>query len=481
MADDGYGMIFKHGNGAFPSSPTDPRMLQLAMNAAGIGVFLYDVANDRLSWDARTRELFGVPHFDSVQPIDIMIQLTHEDDRAWVARAASDALNPKGSGTYTVEHRTLMQDGSVRWVAVNGRTDFETVGDKRRAVMTCGVVRDITEERAIMDELMVTQTNLTTAVEAANLGIFQSDFINNTSRWDRRAVMLFGADAEGAQLGEREIFESIHPDDYEEVMAAIQRSMDPDGDGEYKADHRIKGPDGAFRWIGVRGKTEFGIHKGQRAPLFQRGVVFDRTEDKLREELSALHVREMNHRVKNTLSLVTSIMNQTLRSSEDLDDFREKFSGRVGAISSVHSIIVDGTSTPARLRDLIESQVQPYVPDTGDCLEVEGEPVLLTAERARALGLVLHELATNASKYGALSVAEGKVRIGWARVSEDGHDFVDIRWEETGGPAVSPPERTGFGSKLIQSLLGKGDGSFANMDYLPGGVQVHMRVGLEAD
>ena len=474
-------MIFKRGGGASLSGPNDPRMLQLAMNAAGIGVFLYDITGDQLSWDARTRELFGAPDHDSVQPADIMIQLTHEDDRAWVARAASDALDPKGTGTYTAEHRTVMQDGSVRWVAVNGRTDFETVGGKRRAVMTCGVVRDITEERAIMDELMVAQTNLATALEAANLGIFQSDFIKNTSRWDRRAVMLFGADVEGAQLGEREIFESIHPDDYEQVMAAIQRSMDPEGDGEYKADHRIRGVDGEFRWIGVRGKTEFGVHKGERAPLYQRGVVFDRTEDKMREEQSALHVREMNHRVKNTLSLVTSIMNQTLRSSEDLDDFREKFSGRVGAISSVHSIIVDGTSTPARLRDLIESQVQPYVPDTGDCLEVEGEPVLLTAERARALGLVLHELATNASKYGALSVAEGKVRIGWARVSEEGHDFVDIRWEESGGPAVTPPERTGFGSKLIESLLGKSDGSFANMDYLPGGVQVHMRVGLEAD
>ena len=474
-------MIFKRGGGASLSGPNDPRMLQLAMNAAGIGVFLYDVTGDQLSWDARTRELFGVPDHDSVQPADIMIQLTHEDDRAWVARAASDALDPKGTGTYTAEHRTMMPDGSVRWVAVNGRTDFETVGGKRRAVMTCGVVRDITDERAIMDELMVAQTNLATALDAANLGIFQSDFIKNTSSWDRRAVMLFGADVEGAQLGQQEIFESIHPDDYEEVMAAIQRSMDPKGDGEYKADHRIRGADGAFRWIGVRGKTEFGMHNGKQAPLYQRGVVFDRTEDKMREEQSALHVREMNHRVKNTLSLVTSIMNQTLRSSEDLDDFREKFSGRVGAISSVHSIIVDGTSTPARLRDLIESQVTPYVPDTGDCLEVEGEQVQLTAERARALGLVLHELATNASKYGALSVAEGKVRIGWKRVREDGHDFVDIRWEESGGPAVPAPERTGFGSKLIMSLLGKGDGSFAKTEYLPGGVQVYMRVGLEAD
>ncbi|KDA03684.1 sensor histidine kinase [Hyphomonas oceanitis] len=474
-------MIFKHGDGARPSAANDPRMLQQALNAAGYGVFLYDAASGQMSLDARTRELFGVPHLDSAQPADIMIQLAHEEDRAWVARAASEALNPNGSGTYTVEHRTLMQDGSVRWVAVNGRTEFETIGDERRAVLTCGVVRDVTEERAIMDELMVAQTNLATAVEAANLGIFQSDFISNTSSWDRRAVMLFGADVDGAQLGEQEIFESIHPDDYEEVMRAIQRSMDPDGDGEYKADHRIKGVDGAFRWIGVRGKTEFGMHKGERAPLYQRGVVFDRTEDKMREEQSALHVREMNHRVKNTLSLVTSIMNQTLRSSDDLEDFREKFSGRVGAISSVHSIIVDGTSRPARLRDLIESQVTPYVPDTGDCLEVEGEQVQLTAERARALGLVLHELATNASKYGALSVAEGKVRISWQCVREDGHDFVDIRWEEMGGPAVSAPERTGFGSKLIMSLLGKGDGSFAKTDYLPGGVQVYMRVGLEPD
>lgn len=455
-------------------------MLQLAMNAAGIGVFLYDVASDQLSWDGRTRELFGASDFDSVQPADIMIQLTHEDDRAWVARAAGEALNPKGSGTYTVEHRTLMKDGGVRWVAVNGRTDFETVGDKRRAVTICGVVRDITDERTIMDELMVAQTNLATAVEAANLGTFHSDFINGTSHWDRRSVLLFGADVDGTKLGQREIFDSIHPDDFADVIAAIQRSMDPDGDGAYQADHRIRGADGMYHWIGVRGQTEFGLVKGQRTAMHQRGVVFDRTEDKMREENATLHVREMNHRVKNTLSLVQSIMNQTLRSSEDLDDFRERFSGRIGAIASVHSIIVDGTSTPARLRDLIESQVRPYVPDTGDYLEVEGKPVLLTADKARALGLVLHELATNASKYGALSVAEGKVRIAWERRSEADRDYVDIHWLETGGPAVSAPERTGFGSKLIESLLGRSDGSFAKTDYLASGVRVHMRIGLNA-
>ena len=124
--------------------------------------------------------------------------------------------------------------------------------------------------------------------------------------------------------------------------------------------------------------------------------------------------------------------------------------------------------------------MRPYVPDTGDYLEVEGKPVLLTADKARALGLVLHELATNASKYGALSVAEGKVRIAWERRSEADRDYVDIHWLETGGPAVSAPERTGFGSKLIESLLGRSDGSFAKTDYLASGVRVHMRIGLNA-
>ena len=162
-------------------------------------------------------------------------------------------------------------------------------------------------------------------------------------------------------------------------------------------------------------------------------------------------MRELDHRVKNTLATVQSVAEQTLRSSSSLDAFADAFAGRIQALARIHSALADRRWEGLALGDLVDLVVGPYR-QREDSVRIDCNGSVVPAELVRSLGLALHELATNAAKYGALSNAAGQVAIS-ARVERNGGARLRINWRESGGPPVDQPARRGFGTRLIEEAL----------------------------
>ena len=204
----------------------------------------------------------------------------------------------------------------------------------------------------------------------------------------------------------------------------------------------------------------------------------DISERKLAEEQQTVLVAELNHRVKNILAIVQSVAGQTLRASPSLPAFNKAFSGRIQAVSIAHDILTQTRWTGIALNELLATALGPYGVSEGRFV-TEGPPVLLQARLVLPLSMVLHELATNASKYGALSTPSGRVTISW-QLLEDGHRLV-VTWLERGGPEVEGSGTRGFGSTLIERVVRFDLDGEAEISFEPAGVRCVLSFALKAE
>jgi len=206
----------------------------------------------------------------------------------------------------------------------------------------------------------------------------------------------------------------------------------------------------------------------------------DITERKASEQHREFLLRELSHRVKNMLANIQAITAHTLRETSDLDAFRDSFSGRLNAIAACHDLLVETHHESADLRGLIESQVGTYAGRQGDRLVLEGDPVMVSRFVAHAFALVLHEMATNAAKHGALSVPAGQIVVRWWLDPSFSHtasrQWVVVDWVERGGPPVAPPTKKGFGSTLISRSLGHAVDGTAAIEYHHDGVRARFEL-----
>jgi len=213
--------------------------------------------------------------------------------------------------------------------------------------------------------------------------------------------------------------------------------------------------------------------QGRVVGIFVQG--HDVTNDVLAAERQKLMIDELNHRVKNTLATVQSIAIQTARSAEDPRAFAQTFQSRIMALSHTHDLLTQRLWEGAELRDVLRHETEAYGLSR---VSVMGPSVSLSPAQAVSLGMVFHELATNAAKYGALSVPEGRVIIDWSLA--DQHDRrLRIEWREVDGPPVAQPERRGFGSRLIERNLKHDLAGSLEIDYAPAGLAVEMTVSLD--
>jgi PAS domain S-box-containing protein len=201
---------------------------------------------------------------------------------------------------------------------------------------------------------------------------------------------------------------------------------------------------------------------------FFTGVMRDVTDRRRAEELQRLLVNELNHRVKNTLATVQSVAGQTLRNAVDLHDARDALTTRLLALSRGHDILTRESWDGAELSDIAAAVVAAH--GEAQRFVLEGPSVRLAPKATLALSMALHELMTNAAKYGALSNADGQVRLAWRRTKTDAGERLQLTWEEIDGPPVSAPTRQGFGTRLITGGLARELGGEVRLEYPPGGV-----------
>jgi PAS domain S-box-containing protein len=193
----------------------------------------------------------------------------------------------------------------------------------------------------------------------------------------------------------------------------------------------------------------------------------DVTDRVIAERQQKLLVDELNHRVKNTLATVQSIVANTLRASSDLSDFKEAFTSRLMALSATHDILTASNWRSADLHDILAAELGLYGRER---ISMSGPPIELPPSHAVAVGLLLHELATNAAKYGALSVQDGRLSVSWTVIQDENERLLRLEWTESDGPEVATPSRRGFGSRLIQTILRGALQGDAKLDFAPSGV-----------
>src|SRR6185437_12094486 len=219
----------------------------------------------------------------------------------------------------------------------------------------------------------------------------------------------------------------FHPDDLERMWKRVGHALDPKTDGRYDVEYRVKQADGSWRWLSAWGVVEFEGEGVERKPMAIAGASRDLTERKQGEERQRLLLNELNHRVKNTLATIQAVAWQTLRTARDLPSASEALDRRILAMAQAHDLLTARNWTGANVSDIVSRAQQAFPPGR---VTVSGVDVDLSPRHALALSLVLHELGTNATKYGSLSNSEGRVSVRWS--VQNGR--LQFSWEESGGP-----------------------------------------------
>jgi PAS domain S-box-containing protein len=300
---------------------------------------------------------------------------------------------------------------------------------------------------------------LASIVESSDDAIISKDTSGIIKTWNRGAERVFGYTAEEA-IGQP-VTMLIPVERLDEEPEILQRILRGERIDHYETIRKRK--DGELIDISI---TVSPLRNATGRVVGASKIARDITERKRAEAHREMLLGEMKHRVKNTLAMVQAFANQTLRSVSNEE--REKFGGRLRALAGAYELLTSETWNRAEMRRVVEQALEPFPVQR---IVVEGPDCAVNATNASHLTLGLHELATNAVKYGALSNAEGRVQIDWL---PEGQSHVRLTWREIGGPAVPPPERKGFGSTLIELVLEN-----VQLEYAPSGVVCVMSVPVD--
>ena len=312
--------------------------------------------------------------------------------------------------------------------------------------------------------LHMSEERLNVALAGAHAGVWDWDIRGATIEGD-----FYPFDRSRAKPG-RISFDSwinlIHPDDRERALETFNIATRTKS--EYVDEYRVLGPEpGEIRWIASRGQVLFDL---DGEPIRVTGINFDITERKSNEEHIEFTMRELSHRAKNLLAVVQAMARQTARQSGTFEDFEARFSGRIQALSHAHDLLVRQDWRGVPMRDLIHLQLEAFT-DVNQRVSIEGPIITLNPQAAQHFGLALHELATNASKYGALSLPAGRIAIRWSLTGNTPDRKFLFEWAEHGGPTVESSKRRGFGTFVVERMASSGMGGDATLLFEPDGIR----------
>jgi PAS domain S-box-containing protein len=317
--------------------------------------------------------------------------------------------------------------------------------------------------QASKDQLQVSKDRLQLAFDATQLGWWQYDPHRRIVSVDARTKEIFNFTADEIPI--EEVMQRVHPDDVERFWANRETVLDLASPKPYvHHEFKVQRRDGMIRWVEGQGLAYFAGAGPERRVVSFGGTAQDITERREREEKEHLLMREINHRAKNMLSVVDSIAHQT--ATRNPEDFIERFSERIQALSANQDLLVRNEWNGVEIEDLVRAQLAHFADLIASRISVRGPKLRFTAASAQAIGLALHELATNAGKYGALSTDRGHIYVSWGTVDET----FTMSWTEREGPPVSAPKRRGFGTIVMETMAERSVDGKVDLDYAPSGV-----------
>jgi PAS domain S-box-containing protein len=378
------------------------------------------------------------------------------------------------------EHRIRSAAGDHRWFLSRAIPIQDLTGQITRWF---GTSTNIDVQKKAEEAVRMLESQYRLALEAAHLGTWQIDLEKRQITWDEGSCALYRLPHNGLySLTLDEAWDMVHPEDREEVKARIAAAAAPESDGKYDNRYRAQLPDGSLRWFRSHGQALHVNDGGTRRAVSIYGVISDITERQALEEAQKLLTRELNHRVKNLFAIANGMVSMTARTAKDPKDMATALRGRLSALSRAHELVQPASATDTgsgadvELSRLIEAVLEPYRQSGQNRIAIEGPGVAVGSSTTTSLALVLHELATNAAKYGCLSSSEGELTIRWTLQGEN----VDLRWTEWGGPAIEgPPTFEGFGTQLSQRSIAGQLGGSLDREWRREGLSVHMVVPVD--
>lgn len=365
---------------------------------------------------------------------------------------------------YHHEKRYVRPDGSIVWVS-NSVSLIRRVDGSPYGVLA--IVIDVTARKAVEENFVRAAERVRLAIEGAGMATWELDLETLQGDWSPSRFDILGLPRSENSRGTLDQWLArIHPDDRLMAESALRQCLE-DG-SPLRIEYRIVRADsGEERWL-----QSSGARIGSDSPGGARfvGVSFDITERKRGEEHLLLLINELNHRVKNTLAIVQSIARQTFPVGADPVASLATFEGRIAALAAAHDILTRENWAPSSLSALIHEVLAPHL-DRPSAFHLSGPPMTVPPKTAVTLALAIHELATNATKHGALASPNGLVRISWSIETRDSKSpQLMFEWRECGGPPVKKPARRGFGTRMIErGLAAELDGA-VRIDFAPTGL-----------
>jgi two-component system CheB/CheR fusion protein len=433
--------------------------LQNLMAATDFGTLFLDARLRIKRFTDHVTDLFRITPADEGRPITDFAHQLEYADLIKDARTVLADLAPI---------RREIRSRADRWFDVRLRP-YRTVEDKIDGVVITFV--DISDRRQIEEALRASEQHLLNEKQLIDLSrepIFVWDLDVGIVQWNRGCEEFYGfkrLEAIGQQ-GYELLRTAVPGSSLEQVKAMLLER------GSWSGELRQRSKDG--RDLIVHSRLELVAVEGRRL-VFESA--HDISDSKQWEQHQRLLLRELNHRVKNTLAVVQAIAHQTLRNAKTSKDFVQAFEGRVAALGSAHDLLVRSDWKGADLESLAREQLKPHISDDPSRAQIEGPPVLLPPSLASPFGFIIYELATNAAKYGAWSAPAGRVSLNWSLVPGNPATWLKFEWKESGGPRVKPPTDKGFGSVLIEKGIPQ---ARVNREFKPSGVVCTVEVPLQS-
>lgn len=484
------------------TSPTPLRLEQILLRglAAGeVGVWNWDRRSQRVYWTPNLEGIHQLPpgRFDGT--FRFFERDIHPDDRDRVMRAVEAAVAE--GGPYRVEYRLLPQEQEEpRWLEARG----QVIEDDGTVVGMTGICEDVTERKRSVIELQrrtgqqeamarlgqlaisdCTEQELFDAVAreaAAALDVEMSKILELLPGGDELLLRagvgwkpgLVGSARLAAEGGSQAGYTLKAGGSVVVTDLTTETRFDPP---PLLRDHGVLSGLSVLI-VGEEGRPfgMLGAHSTWRQKFNQFDVDFLNSLANLLSsairrnravERQELLVRELRHRVGNLLALISSLFQSSARGAQSVADLEDRFLARLMALARTHAMIAQGGWGQTCLHRLVDCVLEPYA----DRLEVSGVDVGISAEHGLALSLALHELATNAAKYGALSVAEGSIAVSWSVGRAGDNALITLDWIERGGPEITPPANSGFGTKLVSAVIERQLNGAVSTEFAPSGLR----------
>jgi PAS domain S-box-containing protein len=308
------------------------------------------------------------------------------------------------------------------------------------------------------------------ALAAGQMGSWEWNVKRDSTVWDQGLYDIFGVDPSTFVPTTETVRPLINPEDLELLVRAFRKATKDAN--TFQTEFRVLRPNGDVRWCTGTAAASF---DDNGRLIWISGVIADITERKQVEERQILLAEEVDHRARNVVAVVQSIMRLTR--AETIEDYIGALDGRIGALSNAHRLLAGSRWEGADLTRLVEEEFAPYRAAGNERVSTRGPVVLLPPATAQTIALAVHELATNAAKYGALSTDTGRVDLTWQTKSGK----LELVWAESGGPEITPPHRPGYGSRAIIAGIERQLGGLVNFDWQASGLRCTLCVPYEGN